>query len=143
MWQTIERWKSTYGARTRHGVLDEQLTEAERAIGTLPSTLRELLRITNGLSLNSFKLFPVFDTTDAKNTWESLQRMNDPVATRYLGKDPTLLKRFLIFSDIGGGDCAVIDRSDGSIWYEDKGELNQTDFDVVGFIEASLREQAE
>lgn len=68
--------------------------------------------------------------------------MNDPTPTPCLAKDVALLGRFLVFSDIGGGDCAVIDRGDESIWYEEGGELHQTDLDIVSFVDVSLQEQS-
>jgi hypothetical protein len=139
----IEWLKTAYSVKINRGAADELLHQAEQAIGELPVDLRQLLRITNGMSLNSFKLFPVFDPNDVKKTWKSLQRVNDPVATPYLAQDPALLRRFLVFSDVGGGDCAVIDRGDQSIWYEENGELHQTDLDVMRFVEVSLKGQTD
>ena len=141
LWERVERWKTAYGAKTRRGATDDLLMGAEQIIGELPGDLKELLRITNGVSAHSFKLFPVLDRNDVRSTWESLQRVNDPTTTSYLANDADLLRRFLVFSDIGGGDCAVIDRKDQSIWYEEDGDLHQTDLDVVSFVEASLKEQ--
>jgi hypothetical protein len=88
----------------------------------------------------SFRLYSVFDPTDLKRTWESLERANDPEKTRALGGDPSLLGRFLVFADIGNGH-ALWDRTDGSIWFEEAGDdqVRQTDLDLPRFIELMVR----
>ena len=141
LWEEVERWRAAYGVRTRRGVTDSNIRETERQIGDLPVALRDLYKVTNGISLNSFRIFPLFDSSDPKKTWDSLQRMNDRASSRYLNRDEELFARFIIFAEIGGGDCAALDRVDQSLWYEEAGELYQTDLDVVSFIETSLLEQ--
>jgi hypothetical protein len=36
-----------------------------------------------------------------------------------------------------------MDRSDGSIWYEEDGKLHQTDLDLAEFVDLSIREALE
>jgi hypothetical protein len=57
-----------------------------------------------------------------------------------LGGDPDLLRRFLVFADIGNG-FAAIDRGDGSIWYEEASdeEIRQTDLNLREFVEVMVR----
>jgi len=122
----------------------EAIAEAESAVGPLPAELREILELSNGLINRSFRLYSVFDQTNPKKTWESLQRANHPQTARSLGGDPELLRRFLVIADIGGG-YAALDRSDGSIWFEETGgdgELHQTDLTFREFIE-TMMENAE
>ena len=136
----LKRWRGQYGARTRSGATEEQLLAAEETIGRLPSALRELLSASNGLEGDVFKLLPLFDERDAKTTWDSIERANDPAVSRFLDRDQSLLARFIVFADIGGGRCALFGRDDHAIWYEDDDELCQTDFSLDAFIEASLKE---
>jgi hypothetical protein len=141
VWEIVERWKVDYGVRTRRGLADEQVRQLDQQVGPLAADLCALYRVTNGVTLGSFRIFPVFDASDVKGTWDSIQRANEASTTRFLGRDEHLLTRFLVFAEVGGGDCAAIDRSDNSIWYEESDELRQTDFEIFEFIEAALKEQ--
>ena len=119
---------------------EEVIAEAERAVGTIPPELREVLTQTNGLACRSFRLLSVFDRDQPKKSWESLQRANDPKTTEALGGDQELLARFLVFADIGGG-VAVWDRTEGSIWFEETrdDQLRQTDLSLRDFVETMVR----
>ena len=118
------------------------LAEAERTLGKLPATLRDLYLLSNGLRCRSFTLFPVFDPDAPKKTWESIQRANDLSQTDALGGDPDLLERFLVFADIGNG-FAAFDRQDETIWFEEgEGELARTDLRLQEFV-AVMLENAE
>ena len=114
--------------------------EAERVLGELPRDLKELLTRTNGLVCRSFRVFSAFDPQQPKKTWESLQRANDPTKTQALGGDRELLRRFLVFADIGGGTAAW-DRTNDSIWFEETrgDELRQTDLALRTFVETMCR----
>jgi len=65
-----------------------------------------------------FKVYRAFDPDAPTKTWDSIQRANDPAKTDALRSDPDLLRRFLVFADIGDG-FAAIDRQDGTVWSED------------------------
>lgn len=55
-----------------------------------------------------------------------------------MGGDPDLLRRFLVFADIGSG-FAALDRSDGSIWFQEVGDdLFQTDLSFWEFVETMV-----
>jgi|SRR5919106_1487576 hypothetical protein len=118
----------------------EVIADAEGAVGQLPDDLKKVLARTNGLSARSFRLLSAFDPRQPKKTWESLQRANDPEKTEALGADRELLRRFLVFADIGNG-VAVWDRTRGSIWFEEKGDdkLRETDLSVREFIETMVK----
>lgn len=118
----------------------ERLREAEAALGQLPSDLRSLYSFCNGLSSGWFAVLPLFDADRLKATWDSAERANNPSTTRFLARSRDLLARFLVFATIGGNECAVIERTDGSIWFEQGADLHRTDFDLTEFIEACLRE---
>jgi hypothetical protein len=112
-------------------------------ISDLPSDFLSFYRVTNGLRSEWFNMLPLHSPSDLKNTWNSLNRANNPSTTRFFGADDELMKRFFIFAEIGGGYCASIDRNDGSIWYEDEEGIHQTDLNLKEFIETTLREVAE
>jgi hypothetical protein len=107
------------------------------------SFLERLYKVTNGLDAGVFKLLPVEDSLDIKRTWDSIQRANDPRRTRFLGRSSELLDRFIVFADIGVGRAGVVDRNDGSVWYEDGIELRQTNLRLKEFVELNLREIAQ
>jgi len=119
---------------------EDVIDEATKALGSLPKEITLLLGATNGLSCRSFRLYSAFDRANAKKTWESLQRANDPGKTSALGANPDLLQRFLVFADIGNG-YAAWDRENGSIWFEQQGseQLRETDLSFWEFIETMVR----
>ena len=98
---------------------------------------------TNGLSAEWFVIFPILDSTDITHTWNDLRRVNSLTSSPYLAADPSLFNRFFVFSDIGATQCATIDRQDGTIWFEQDGEMHQTSLDLKGFVERCLLEVKE
>jgi hypothetical protein len=143
---TIDSWKKQHSDSdftVYSPVKTELLRETVSELGLFPAELLELYGYCNGLSLNWFRIFPIEDKTHIKKTWDGIKRANDPKKSSYLGKDQGLFQRFLIFANLGGGTCAVIDRADESIWYEENGELHQTDFSILDFIDTCLREAKE
>jgi hypothetical protein len=93
------------------------LAATELAVGPLPAPLRQLLAVSNGLRCGRIRVFSAFDERLPKKTWESVQRANDPEKTRALGRSPELLRRFLVFADVG--NCYLLwDRTDGTVWYD-------------------------
>jgi len=136
----LAEWVQLYGCTTFHPVDVSVLVDAEKAVGSLPTDLRNFYQATNGLSAEGLRVLPVETPSDIKRTWDGLRRANDQSKTKFLGADPSLLQRFLIFAVLTGNACAAFDRGDSSIWYEEGGELNQTDLDLAGFLEAALKE---
>jgi hypothetical protein len=116
------------------------VAEADAAVGPLPQELWGLLLVTNGLSRDTFRVLPVESSRDIKRTWDSIQRANDPKRTRFFEWDRSLLGRFLVSAEIGGGQCAAFERASNAIWYEDDQGFNETTLDLTGFIELGLRE---
>lgn len=120
----------------------EALSAAECEVGQLPGELREMLSVSNGLACRSFRLLSAFESHNPKKTWECVQRANRVDQTDALGGDPGLLKRFLVFSYIGNG-WACIDRTDGSVWYEDRSKedtsLERLTLGLREFVETMVR----
>lgn len=141
--QKIDSWRRIVPIKTFPPASELSREKARRQVVGLPAALEELYAVTNGLSAGSFKILPLEDTADIKRTWDSVQRANDAQSTKFLARSPELLKRFVVFADIGVGQAAVFDRTDGSIWYEESGELRQTDLSLEAFVESVLREIAE
>lgn len=141
--QKIQSWHKITQLRTFPPVSDALLNEARARVSDFPAELEELYKVTNGLTAGPFKILPIEDRTDLKRTWDSLQRANKPDATRFLSRSQQLLDQFIVFADIGLGRAAAYDRREGSIWYEEEGQLRQTDLALDDFVEASLRDIAE
>jgi hypothetical protein len=136
----LAEWVERYGCTTFPPAELAALTAAEKAVGPLPTDLRNFYQLTNGLSVEGLRVLPVETPSDIKRTWDGLRRANDLEKTQFLGRDPSLLQRFLIFAVLSGNVCAVFDRGDSSLWYEEGGELQQTDLDLAGLLEAALKE---
>lgn len=134
--QQLETWRESFEFKIRPPVDTGSLFLA------FPE-FKSFYEVTNGIRSEIFNVFPTYSNYDIKNTWDSLERVNNPKTTRFLNNDNDLLGRFFIFAEVGGGHCACVDRDDGSIWYEDNEGIHQTDLDLRQFIEASLLEDAE
>lgn len=144
MIKKLEMLHSKYGFKARpplaHNLLNNQL----KVFGADSSDLIEFYQETNGLIYEWFEIFPLYDDQNIKNTWNSLERINDPSNSPYLhGYPPEIRNRFMIFASIGGDGCALIDRSDLTIWFEEKEELHQTDLSLMEFIETMCKEVSE
>lgn len=139
----INSWVKQYGCSLGNPVEANILNEAVSELGLFPIELLELYQYCNGLTFRWFKVLPIEDKQNTKQNWDGLRRTNDPRKTEYLGKNQELLQRFLIFADLSARTCAAIDRVDGSIWYEEDGELHQTDFSILEFIDTCSKEAKE
>ena len=98
--------------------------------------------VTNGLSCEWFRILPIEDPNNIKNTWDGLKKANDLNKTKF-EVDECFLDRFVVFAEIGGGQCAVFDKLDGSIWYEEEEEFVKTDLTLKSLIEICLKEVKE
>lgn len=102
--------------------------------------LESFYRSTNGIFANWFIVLPIETQMDRKRTWDGIKRANDRARFSTDTALEMLFERFLIFSRIGGGKSAVIDRLDSSIWYEEDGLLRQTNLSLAEYIEVCLKE---
>ena len=102
----------------------------------------DLYLFSNGLTHEWFKVLPIEDPENLKKTWDSIQKANDLSKSKF-DVDQDFLNRFVIFAEIGAGECAVFDKTDGTIWFEQSGELHKTDLDLEGFVEICLKEVKE
>ena len=140
--EKISQWKSLYEVKTLNPVSLEKIQTVLEELNLELPVLREFYGISNGLMLEWFKILPIENPDDIKRTWDSVTRANDPEHSRF-GVDEQFLARFFVFADMGGNTCAAIDRQDGTIWYEENDELQQTDLSLADFIELSLKETQE
>ena len=85
--------------RCRGPVAEDALAKAELSVGTLPSDLRSMYRVTNGLRYEWFNIFPIEQKVEIKETWDGLLRANDKKRTKFLGGGEELLSRFLVFGN--------------------------------------------
>lgn len=139
----LDSWKRKYGCRALPPLETSEIESAAVRIGGIPAQLRNFYEQCNGLSCEWFRVLPIESQRDVKRTWNGISRANDPLTTSFLGADRELLRRFLVFASLDAGRCAVIDRTDESIWFEEADELSQTDLDLAGFIEYCLKEVME
>lgn len=112
--RTIERWEAEFGVRRHPPAAPDALERAVAQLG-LPADLVGLYTCSNGLSSGWFWVLPIYDGTNVRRTWDSIQRANDPNMTSFLERDAELLGQFLVFAGLDAGGCAVIDRVDVSI----------------------------
>jgi hypothetical protein len=102
--------------------------------------LKKFYEITNGIEADYFCILPLYDECNPKKTWDSLERANNFLTTKFNVPDADFLRRFLIFAEIGGLCVALLDREDGSIWYEDQTSYHQTDLSFEEFLDGMLSE---
>ena len=57
-----------------------------------------------------------------------------------LERESAFLAEFLVLAELGGPDFAAIRREDGTIWFSQGDELQQTDLGLIDFIETCMRE---
>ena len=116
------------------------LIEAVKAELQLPQPMCEFYSISNGLQHDWFRIPPLHDPARMKQTWDSLQRLNDLAHSRYLPGEEEFLKDFLVCAELAGPDFAVLKREDGTIWFSQGEQLHQTDMNLIELIAACLRE---
>jgi hypothetical protein len=93
---------------------------------------------TNGFCIRWLTFFACVEEPGSPTM--SLHDVNKHDASPYFDGNPAILDRFFVFADIGNNSAAVLDRADGSIWYESDGELAQTDLTLMDFITTCLRD---
>ena len=136
----LDEWRREFGVCTQAGASEFLLAQCEAKIGGLPTELRELLKVSNGLHWEWFSILPIFNREQPKHTWDDILRANNPETTRFLKCAPHLLGEFLVFADIGYEKCAAFHRRTGAIWFEDENEFAETSLSLDEFIETALRE---
>ena len=144
MSKKIETLRVKHGFSTKLPLSDDILTSRLKSLGIESLDFAEFYRNTNGMIYEWFEVFPLYDKQNLKNTWNSLERANDSEHSSYLKGYPSEIRsRFLVFASIGGDGCALIDRNDSSIWFEENEELHQTDLSLIEFIETMCKEVSE
>ena len=78
--------------------------------------------ITNGITHEWFRIPPISDPDCIKETWNSIQRINDPGTSKYLADETRSWQRFLVFAELSGPDYSVFDRERSTIWYSEGDE---------------------
>jgi hypothetical protein len=147
-WQeSIAGWQARqtrYGCEVCPPASEDLIEKIKQRIGPIPPELIYFYKQTNGMISGWFELLPIENPDDIKRTWDGILRTNDPLKTKFLDRDEEMLRRFLVFASIGGRECAVIDRADNTIWYEEQDKegytLNQLDLSLHDFIDTCLRE---
>lgn len=144
MSQQIEILRSKYGFSTKSPLPSKIVTSKLKTLGIESSDVSEFYERTNGIVYEWVEIFPLYDEQNIKNTWNSVERINDPAHSPYLNGYPSEIRdRFMIFASIGGDGCALIDRNDMTIWFEEEEELHQTDLSLMEFVETMCKEVSE
>lgn len=138
--QRIDAWRAITPVKSFPPASEPAIENARQHIRDFPDVLETFLASTNGLIVGPLKMLPVEDEKDIKRTWDSILRANNPGSTRFLNRSDELLNRFIVFAEIGAGRAAAIDRTDGSIWFEDEGLLRQTNLMLEDFVDTLVRE---
>jgi len=123
--------------------LGEAVGNAEKNLRCPNHDLWGLYAASNGVTHGWLSVLPIEDSRDLRRTWDGLLRANDPAHTKFLDRNRNLLERFLVFAQLDGLNCAVIDRTDSSIWYQDDEGLHRTDMSIDEFVDACLREMSD
>ena len=97
------------------GTTDEAIDKAEAALGRkLPHSLRHWLLQNNGRGIEDVTIFPVFDSRDARTTWDSIDKRFNTGWKDWLANFDEGLDAFshlLPFADFGSGDYYCLDYS--------------------------------
>jgi len=132
-------WKKTYPCKILPPAKEEQFRKAY-FLEDYAKDLCAFYKHCNGISYEWFSILPLEDSSHIKTTWDSINVANNPSKTRFLDGDRELLHHFLVFAELDANRCAVMDKKEGSIWYEENGELHQTNLSLEEFIDSVLKE---
>lgn len=139
-YRDVIKWKKLYECELEIPASSTLIEQLKKNLGNLPRDLEDFYSVTNGLKCGWFEILPIENPERIKQTWDGISRANNVKTTKFLNASPDLLKQFLIFADIGALKCAAFNKKDFTIWYEDEGQLNQTDLNLKSFIDIVLLE---
>ena len=143
-WESLlADWGERFEIRTFEAPPLQIVTSLFDELGLTSSDLLGLYACTNGISREWFRVLPIEVPHRIKETWDGLRRANNPASTKFLARDAEMFKRFIVFAEIGGLDCAAIERATGAIWCQEGDELFEIAGDLPGFIEQSLLDVTE
>lgn len=128
------------GCKLLDPVNSKKMDEFEMLFGNVPDDLKKFYSISNGLELNSWRILPIYDEQNIKRTWDSIERANNIKDTKF-AVDESMLKNFVIFSEIRGGKCVLYSKETKAIWFETEDEYVETDLTLWEFIENMLLEE--
>jgi|GEM_PF-6975258 len=128
-----------HGFRLAPPAKPELIDPAKMAL-RLPQILCDIYAVSNGLQHEWFRIPPLHDPNRTKQTWDSIQRQNDPEHSKFLSGASDFLTEFLLLAELGGSDFAVFKRDDRSIWFSQGQALHKTNLDLLDFIRTTLRE---
>jgi hypothetical protein len=122
----------------RHPVATQaQLATAEQSLGrAIPTAYREFLAgVSNGAELDGFTLLPVFDAagsrTDAKRTWNGVQRNNTPDSAPWFDRDAATFAHFFVFASAGAACFALPYHGDEDVvWLWESGATKWSNWTI-------------
>ncbi len=117
----LEKLSNKYGIQLIPPAPADLREEAFSAL-EMPEPLRQFYNITNGITHEWFRIPPISDPDCIKETWNSIQRINDPGTSKYLADETRSWQRFLVFAELSGPDYSVFDRERSTIWYSEGDE---------------------
>lgn len=142
--ETFDVWRSSCNSLVTYPpVVLHEVEKLKVDIPDIPQELLSLYLASNGLRIGTAQVLPAEAKSSVKRTWDSIQRANSPSTSRFFDGDPDFFSRFIVFAEIGAGEAAVFDRTDGSIWYENEEHLKMTSFTLQDFLQALVKEAAE
>jgi cell wall assembly regulator SMI1 len=95
------------------GTTPDAIAAAEQALGrSLPASYAQWLLVNNGRALGALSIFPVYDSANARKTWESIARHYETSWQEWLentGANGNEASALLPFAQFGTGDYYCFD----------------------------------
>ena len=76
--EKINLWKNCFSLKTFPPASDLMIQDAKTKVKDFPKILEGLFKVSNGLNMNGIKVLPIENYSNLKQTWDSIQRANDP-----------------------------------------------------------------
>jgi hypothetical protein len=99
----------------------------------------DFYKFCNGIIWDGGKILPIFNTDKPKETWDSLQRANDYKLNKYIA-DQKFLESYYILGDSIGGSFFAIEKNIKTLWFEEDGQLHETDAEIQDFLELMIQD---
>lgn len=134
----LKEYLQDKGVRLFNPVSSKIIVDFENSFSPLPFELKQFYQISNGLVFEEFRILPIFDKEDLKETWDSLERANTLEKTKFKLESISSPNDFLVFAEIGGGHMALYSKADEKIWFEDDEGFYETTLSLCDFIKGII-----
>jgi hypothetical protein len=116
----------------------ELIQSFEQTIAKLPEDLKKLYMFTNGFLSPTLELLPIFDKSNAKRTWDSINRTIDS-DTRGFAYNHNNMSDFCVFGRLSPPNNAIAYKKNNEILcFEADDRIIETSFNLKDFIAICL-----